>query len=423
MGSSAGYGDADVPGNDLVLLTSEYPFGTTGETFLEAELPILAERFGRIYVLPSTPHSSRRPLPGNAELVRMGWLDMPGVSRRLGALLDRRAAQTLWRSAGTYREFLAYRKRIRVYADVLARNVLKARELNRWVRGRGLQRAVFYDYWFENSTLALSICRLEGALHVAVARAHGFDLYDEGFGGTPVPFRQAKARGLDAVFPVSEHGRSYLTAHVPALAEKLAVHRLGVVDPGRIRPEPDGGCPLVVSCAALVPEKRIHLIPAVLATVGSAVRWIHIGDGPERARVLAAARTHLDAESWRLAGEVTHAEVLQFYEQNPVGALLSVSSSEGAPVSMMEAQSYGVPVVACDVGAVGEIVRANTGCLLPSDANPEEIARALSETLTPGRFDPWAIRRAWQRRYDGAKNYEAFADALVQLSEAKHRVG
>jgi glycosyltransferase involved in cell wall biosynthesis len=406
---------------DLVLFTSEYPFGTTGETFLEVELPILAERFRRVFVLPSASRPEQRPLPRNAELIRMGWLDVPSIPRRLRALPDRRSWWTLHDSAGTYLELVGYRRRPRVYLDVLARNILKAWELRGFVRQRGLQDAIFYDYWFENTTLALAMCRREGLLGLAVSRAHGYDLYDEGFGGIPVPFRQAKARNLDAVFPISVHGAAYLGTHVPELAGKLAVHRLGVVDPGRTRPEPGHDLPIVVSCSALVPDKRVHLIPEVLATLDRPVQWAHLGDGPERAHVHAAARRHLEDGRWQLLGALANADVLDFYARNPVRALLSVSRSEGIPVSMMEAQSYGIPVVAVDVGAIAEIVTSGTGVLVPAHASPTDVAVALGKALEIQRFDSLEIRQSWARRYDGPRNYALFADALIELSLTRAR--
>ena len=120
----------------------------------------------------------------------------------------------------------------RLYLDILARNVLKLRSLVGLVRDRGLHEAIFCDYWF-NSTLALALLRRSGEIRTAIARAHRFDIYDEAWGGHPVPFRAAKAQGLDAVFAVSDFGAAYLERHVRPLRGKVTVGRLGVVqEPG-----------------------------------------------------------------------------------------------------------------------------------------------------------------------------------------------
>jgi glycosyltransferase involved in cell wall biosynthesis len=57
---------------------------------------------------------------------------------------------------------------------------------------------------------------------------------------------------------------------------------------------------------------------------------------------------------------------------------LSTSDSEGMPLSLIEAQMAGVPVVATDVGSVAEIVdHGITGCL--TARNTEEMAEAVKE--------------------------------------------
>lgn len=402
---------------DLVLLTSSFPYGSVAETFLETELPIIAPYFRSIYVLPSERDDGiRRPVPENVEIVEMPWLAGYGAAERRRALLSADAARVLWWSARTWRDLLGYAASPKVYADILARNLLKARDLTKFVSARALGAAAFYDYWFENSTLALAIVRARGTIATAVSRAHGFDIYDHAWDGHPVPFRQAKARNLDAVFAVSDYGAAYLRRRVPALATKLVVRRLGTIDPETLSPAGrEGVPPLVVSCARLISSKRIHLIPEVLAELNSPVRWIHIGDGPERERVREAAQGLLTPGTWDLLGGLPNDEVLRFYASNSVQAMLSVSESEGVPVSMMEAQSFGIPIVACDVGGVSEIVSRRSGVLLRADASPAEIATALRSALTAHQLTRETVRTDFRSRYDADANYRGFIDDIIAL--------
>jgi glycosyltransferase involved in cell wall biosynthesis len=347
------------------------------------------------------------------ELLEMPWLTPPGRAAKLRALPSREAWWTLSVTAGVAQERPLMAKRGRVYADLLAQNILKFRCLQALVAARGLSEAIFYDYWFENSTLALALLRRSGQIRTAVARAHRFDLYDGV--GRPVPFRTAKAKGLDGILPVSEHGGRYLAARLPGLSQKISVQRLGVADPWRSSPPPGDGVSLVVTCAFLRPEKRIHLVPEVLASVPGPLRWVHFGDGPERQRVSSAASRLPARIQWSLRGHVPGGEITRFYEQNPVGALLSVSESEGLPVSMMEAQSYGIPIVACDAGGVAEIVGGATGILLGATAPPAEIGAELAGAIEPGRFDRAVIRAHFQGRFSATVNYNRLADALIAL--------
>jgi glycosyltransferase involved in cell wall biosynthesis len=353
-------------------------------------------------------------MPANTELVKMDWLEEPAGRTKKRALVSREAARVLlWtlRTPNDLRRYMASR----MYLDILARNILKLRSLTRLVRERDLGDALFYDYWFENSTLALALLRRSGEIRTAVSRAHRFDIYDEAWDGQPVPFRGAKAHGLDAVFAVSASGVDYLHEHIPLVRGKVSLQRLGVRDPGRAGAERTDTPPLVVTCASLLPRKRVHLVPEVLACLGRPVRWVHLGDGPERRRVEAAAEALDRNVTWTLAGQLPNRRVLDFYKWNHVDALLSLSLSEGVPVSMMEAQSYGIPVVGCGVGGVPEIIDDRTGILLDVGASAAEMAEGLAAALEPGRFDRGAVRRFFQGRFEARSNYNAFAETLIAL--------
>lgn len=404
--------------HDLVLLTHAYPFGKQAETFLETEIEVLAQRFARILVLPTLRGGGSRPLPANAELVEMDWLEEPSPQAKLAALVSREAVKVLLETRRSGTSLRPHRRVSRMYLDILGRNVLKYRALLRFVCERGLRDAIFYDYWFENSTLALALLRRSRMITLAIARAHNFDLYDERWFGRPVPFRDVKGRSLDAVFPISAHGAAYLRERVPSLRGKVRVARLGVGDPGRVATRADPVKPTVVTCSSLTPVKRVHLVPHVLEHLGGPVHWVHLGDGPERARVEDAAAARLTGEAtWELLGHVDNHAVLDYYASHGVDVLLSVSSLEGIPVAMMEAQSFGIPIVGCDVGAVGEIIEEATGILLHRAATPVQMAEGLRAALEPGRFDRDAVQASYRARFEATGNYNRFADALIALRD------
>jgi len=401
----------------LVLLTAAYPFGNKSETFLESEIEVLARRFRRILVLPSHRESGARPLPDNVELVEMGWLDQPSRATKLRALASREAARVVAETLASA-DAGPHLRHPRGFLDILARNVLKLMELSALIEDRpGLRDAIFYDYWFENSTVALALARRVGLVRAAACRAHGFDLYDDRWEGGVVPFRAFKLGGLDLVAPVSEFGTEYLSERAPASAkDRIRTFRLGV----RLQPDldpPRSDPPLVVSVGSMLPFKRVALVPEVLACVGRPLRWVHLGDGPERAGVEKAVRRLPDCVRWELRGHVDNADVLRFYRENGVAAMMSLSTSEGLPVSMMEALSFGVPVVATGVHGVPEAVTEVTGILLRPDAGVGEMAAALCRALEPERFDRRRIRAFFRERFEAGANYDRFADALIALRE------
>jgi glycosyltransferase involved in cell wall biosynthesis len=404
---------------ELVVLTSEFPYGTVSEPFLETEIEVLASRFERIYVIPSARVQGTRPLPSNVELIEMDWLQEPSSAAKRRALASPSAARILAGTLLAASDPRPYFRDWRTYSDILAKNILKSISLARLIRERQLDRAIFYDYWFENSTLAIGLLRRTKLIKTAISRAHRFDLYDEAWRGGVVPFRDVKAGWLDAIFAVSAYGHGYLAERLPRSREKLRLSRLGVRDPGRAGPPPSDPVPVIVTCARLEPTKCIHLVPETLNRVDGPLRWIHLGDGPERERVVSAASKLTSRTRWELRGQIENREVLRFYERQHVDAFLSLSSSEGLPVSMMEAQSYGIPVAARAVHGIPEIVTTRTGVQLPIDVTPTQAADGLATCLEQDRFNPDDVRAFFAEHYDAITNYNTFADALIALSKSK----
>ena len=103
-------------------------------------------------------------------------------------------------------------------------------------------------------------------------------------------------------------------------------------------------------------------------------------------------------------------------------AFLNVSSSEGIPVSIMEVQSCGIPVIATAVGGVREIVGEKTGVLLSANPSETDIANAIS-SVTGNDIERSfqfreAIRAHWRKRFNAYTNYRAFNEQLMSLADS-----
>ena len=115
----------------------------------------------------------------------------------------------------------------------------------------------------------------------------------------------------------------------------------------------------------------------------------------------------------RLPGEMPHGDVLRYYRSHPTDMFVSVSRSEGLPVSAMEALSFGVPVIVTDVGGCAELLADNAnGVLLPEAYTDTCLAEAMQTVAAAGQTMRDAAYRIWQTRFDAQTNYERFADLL-----------
>jgi colanic acid/amylovoran biosynthesis glycosyltransferase len=117
-------------------------------------------------------------------------------------------------------------------------------------------------------------------------------------------------------------------------------------------------------------------------------------------------------------GNVPNRTILDFYKHNCVDAFLNTSSSEGIPVSIMEALAHGIPVIAPSVGGIPEIVHSQNGILLDQHPLPHQIANAL-ENFMPDTDEVLQKRRAaqamWREVYDADTNFERFGNELWEM--------
>lgn len=166
------------------------------------------------------------------------------------------------------------------------------------------------------------------------------------------------------------------------------------VDADRFRPgEADGrlhaACgldphvPLIGFVGRLSPEKGPHLFVRAAALALMQRPELHavmIGDGPMRPSVLALADELGISSRLHLPG--VRSDIAECLHELTI--VVSTSHAEGTPLSVMEAQASGVPVVATHVGGVPEIVViGETGLLVP----PGD-AEALANSITTLLDDP-----------------------------------
>lgn len=406
---------------ELLLFTSNHPFAFTGgETmFVTPELPALAAAFDRVTVVPLYARGEQLPLP-------------PGVA------LDTGLAQTWWRWRiwhlllaptwpGFWPEFgRGWRHGGWIGAARVWRWAAVANATWRWLRTRTASHTMLlYSYWRGGQTLAAVRWASARADRLVVTRVHGYDLYAEAFEPPFQPWTALYSR-LDRVLAISRHGARYLQ-DLGVSASRVQLARLGVGATTRARASSDGVW-RVVSCSNLNATKRVDRIAALLARLArrrpqQRVAWTHFGAGsalPTLHAVLVDAPANL---SVTLAGSVPNQVVLAHYAAEPVDVFILLSRSEGLPVSIQEALAAGIPVLACDVGGVGEAIdrSGDNGVLVPVDVGDEVITDVLEQLLSEGERDKLARREAawrrWAQDFDAARNHAQLADALRELVE------
>jgi glycosyltransferase involved in cell wall biosynthesis len=120
--------------------------------------------------------------------------------------------------------------------------------------------------------------------------------------------------------------------------------------------------------------------------------------GPHRnERYSSALRRHvrsINLPTVRIPGEVTDAQLATYFRRADV--LLVPSEHEGFCVPIVEAFSFGVPVVARDFGAIAETC-GGAALVLPRDASAPELCEAVHRVLTDPRTREELIARGSRR--------------------------
>ena len=156
------------------------------------------------------------------------------------------------------------------------------------------------------------------------------------------------------------------------------------------------------------------------------VLWTHIGGGVEgKTKYFDSIREYAKAKlkniDFEFLGGMQNQQVYDYYKSNKVDVFVNVSYSEGLPVSLMEASSFGIPVIATDVGGSAEIIdkEQKNGFLLDKDfeigALRKKIELLLNESEETYCKRRITARKLWEKKYNAEKNYTDFAKKIHEI--------
>ena len=227
-----------------------------------------------------------------------------------------------------------------------------------------------------------------------VVTFHGFD-----FSSWPRKFGASAYTGLfasaDLVTIHSDFGRSRLVA-LGCPAEKIRIHPCGVdLDVFRRLRQPgseNGAGPVVVLTVGRMVEKKgiLEAVEAIDIARRSAPNLVYevIGDGPLRDNIRTAIADRGLSDHVILHGARDTDFVRERMQAADIFLLPSQTAAdgdeEGTPVSLLEAQAAGLPVISTHHAGIPEIVLDGESGLLVSERAPAEIATALTTLVSDG---------------------------------------
>ena len=278
---------------------------------------------------------------------------------------------------------------------------------------KGLEISSFdliYSYWLNIPALTCVLLKQNHKELKCVSRGHRVDLYEDCNSLNYIPFRKFILNELDYVLPISDDGKNYLKNHYSLPESKIELMRLGTSDYGLANYNKSHVF-RVVSCSWMRPVKRLDLLFDSLQLLDFEVEWTHIGDGETYNYIFEKIKESRKNIRCNLVGNLTNDEVAHFYKDRSFDVFVNVSESEGIPVSIMEAESFGLVIIATDVGGTREAIN-NNGILLKKECTKIDIANALRYVYELPYDDYMHLRiqsrKIWESNYCAINNYNKF---------------
>lgn len=401
------------------------------DAYLLSEIAQLSANFDKVVVISaSTDHDGLTDVPDNVEVHNF----VPDV--KLGdkliaplLLLQRFFINELRNIKSVYKRTLnlSLVKAITAYASKALKSKAFLDKLLSKVNFAEYD-AYVYCYWNFEYALAAALLGKKYPLKIIV-RNHSLDLYFDRVPENYHPFRRYVYNNSNLFVFISEQGRQYFfTSHAipPAQQNKAIVNRIG--SQNLLVPYPAQHHRIVLlSNAWIQPLKRIDLLVKALATIDDIeIEWIHVGDDygtgrfPELKKLAADKLDNKPNIRYQFAGRVTREELFDMYVERKINLFINLSTTEGTPVSMMEAISFGVPVIGTRVGGVPEIIKDGfNGLLLSPDITAQDVANKIREwhRLSNEQKNQLSTnaRKWWDENYNADKNSAALIQYILTV--------
>lgn len=412
----------------IILITKHFPFNqgeTPAESYLENEIITLAEKTEKVFVIAAEALKTAKvtcSLPKNVEYAALQ--SCKGTSLKLKCLLKAVFGSFLKKAPEIYNEiqlrkpdvkqklFLYYfakraEQKLGCIEDLINNKKLNLNDYD-----------ILYSYWFFDNVYTALMLKDKYSLidYKAVSRAHGYDLYDYRNKLEYIPLRRYVLENIDSVYTCSDNGKDYLRKKYPDYKDKIKTSFLGSRDYG-IQPYKREKSKLhIVSCSRVIPLKRVSRIVEGLAELENEeinLEWTHFGDGELFEEIKVLAEKNLKKTVFHLPGSTSNKDVMTKYSKMNIDVFVNVSENEGLPISIMEATSFGIPIIATDVGGTSEIVKDGiNGFLLEKDFTNKDLKEKLIMLANISDEDYTSLRensrKIYEEKFECVKNVEKF---------------
>jgi len=396
----------------LNFFTAAFPYKNS-EPFIQNEIDILCRQFSTVTLFAhySTSELITKKIPANCSVITL--------PQNFNARLKISDYFLIIKIVGS--EFFLCKKKkffltnLKTWLSLSKKAVITSNWLQ--TNKHYKQNSISYSYWLNDWALVLTAIKIKNKNANFIFRCLGFDIWDERHSGNYLPFRGIIYKYTNGIYPNSFIAETYLKEK-KIFAHKIKHAYLGTLDYG-IGPFDSNKKFTLVSCSNVIPLKRIELIIEILAHVQTKIRWIHIGIGSELEKIKSLVSKINDTHEIEFKGYLTTEEYQRFFLETSINLIINVSSSEGLPVTLQEAISFGIPCISTNVGGVNEVVNEETGILISENFDPKIVAEQI-ESFNNSDKNQMSfrkkVRQFWLDNFHAEKVFGEFVQEIKKQS-------
>ena len=283
---------------------------------------------------------------------------------------------------------------------------------------------LLYSFWFSYDSYACAKIKESHPEIVAIARAHAYEVQINRNTCNPYLMKKYTCDHLDEIAFISQNSLLSFFEYYRDYQSNINIRYLGSTseETGFVeRKQTDRF--IILSCSSIVHVKRLDRLINVISNWNALIplHWIHIGDGMLAMEIKKTASELLDSNplvTYEFLGHLDNNRVHDVLKQSSVNLFVNVSDSEGVPVSIMEAMSLGLPVVAPKIFGIPELVDDECGILYDAE-NPEHSLMNCLETFFTMSIDERnrmgrnAYNR-WKKRFCLEDNLQCFFQQYIE---------
>lgn len=360
---------------NLIIITENYPY-EGGEQFLYNEFVELSKHYKNLYIFPLNSNSPLiQNIPSNIVVndslsneVKISKINLIKNFRFVFQLV---LIELIINKNSRY-FFYKLKYNLSTISQAIEMQAIFKKEVEKLKLSK---YDTFGSTWMNIGAIVLSVSKFNKLISRFYFRINGFDIFDDRRLGNYMPFQAINFKHASKVIVLSEMGKNHILRK-DIFPNKLEVNYSGLYDRG-LNTLIEQSEFTIVSCSGLIELKRVDLIVKALRHINSNLTWIHFGDGPEMNKINELSKQLPSNITAKLMGATPNKDIIDFYKNNSVNLFIHTSKTEGLGMAIIEAQSFGIPALACNVGGVPEVVTNMSGTLMDSVITAKEVANEI----------------------------------------------